>query len=71
MDTYGSLLIDHLSYMHAYHLCEEMLLMFGAAIAAMWGSILWMRRQDAKRQEHAILLLTRLIDKVEERTKAG
>ena len=41
-DTFGNLLTDHLSYMHAY-----------------------------QRQEHAIGLLSRLIDKVEERTKAG
>ena len=70
-DIFGNLLVDHANYMHAFHLCEEMLLLLCGAIAAMWGSILWMRRQDVKRQENAILLLTTLIDKVEERTKAG
>ena len=69
-DTFGNLLVDHANYMHAFHLCEEMLVAFGAAIAAMWGGVMWMRRQDVKRQEHAIGLLVALIDKVEARTRA-
>ena len=71
MDTFGSLLLDRLDYVHAYKLCEEMLVALIAAVVAMWGSILWMRKQDVKRQEHAIILLAKLIDKVEERTKGG
>ena len=64
-DTFGNLFADHLNYMRAYHLCEEILLALMAAIAAMWGSIIWMRKQDAARQTTAIQMLIKLIATIE------
>ena len=70
MDVYGDLLTQHIPYKQAYEFCSEAVTLFGTVIMGMLGSIIYMRKQDAKRAERANELLVALIDKVEARTRA-
>lgn len=73
MDTFGGFIgemSETVGYRIAYEFCAETTALFGTVLMAMLGSIIYMRKQDAKRAERANELLATLIDKVEARTRA-